>query len=352
VLYSISDRSITVSATNRASRTGYPVAEPKTDIFAIDPATGSKRLVFSDANASFFLVQAGSARGGVVAGGGRIFAFGVDRQTAANDHRAAGAIYELSTDGSGKARRIFDLDNFANLFVNPSGSKIGYMPGDSTETHVVLRDTATGKPLRDAEIFSRTIEAEGAARFGWTPDGKRIFFALSGGLDDEEALWTTPNSPIGTYVMNEDAGAPERLAPEVALHPKIPGMKPSPDAAADLIGVLPDGEYLLSDRQYSPTGNREGMYLYALDLAKKTQKIFPLHVGTDFHLSPSCSQLVMETSQGNTTNPPRYSPASTVDVWVVALESGKQLKLFSFTTPNVNNPDSQRMNLIGWLDSQ
>jgi hypothetical protein len=36
------------------------------------------------------------------------------------------------------------------------------------------------------------------------PDDKRIFFALSGGLDDDEALWTTMNSPIGTYVMNED----------------------------------------------------------------------------------------------------------------------------------------------------
>jgi hypothetical protein len=355
VLYSITDKSVVVVATNRASKSEYAVPESKTDIFAIDPETGKKRLVFSDANAGFVLLQPGNGRGGIVAGGGRIFAFAMDRQDSANDRHSAGAIYELSTDGSGKTRRIFDLDNFANLFVNPSGSKIGYMPGDSTETHIVIRDTATGKQLLDAEIFSRTIEAESAGKFGWMLDNKRIFFALGGGLDDEEGFWTTRNSPIGTYVMNEDSGSPVRLAPEAGLHPKIPGMEPSPDSAAVLIAVLPDSEYLLSDNESSRTGNRRATCLYMLNLTKKTQKIFTLVPVGDpgsFYLSPSGSKVAFTVNPGIVGGQPKYSVSSTVDVWVLDMESGKQSKLFSFTTPNVASNKGPWMNLIGWLGDQ
>jgi hypothetical protein len=71
--YSITNKSTTVLATNRTSRIGYPVVEPKTDIFAIDPDIGKKRLTFSDANAAFLLLPWKSG-GEIVTGGGRIFA--------------------------------------------------------------------------------------------------------------------------------------------------------------------------------------------------------------------------------------------------------------------------------------
>ena len=219
VLYSVTEKRIAVSATQQAGKERFAI-ETRTEIFAINPETGTKRLVFSDENSQVVLLSEGGARAGIVAGSGRIFAAAIDRQQAPNAHRRS-AVYELATDGSGKARKIFDIDNFANLFVNPTGSEIGYMPGDSTETHVVIRDTATGKLLQEAELFRRTIEAESVNRIGWLPDGKAIYFALTGGLDDEEALWTTPNSPIGTYVMNEDSGSVHRLAPEAALHPNF-----------------------------------------------------------------------------------------------------------------------------------
>ena len=92
VLYSITDNSVLYPATNRPVKVSIP--ESRTDIFTIDTETGKKRLLFSDASAKFFLVPA--ARGGIAAGGGRIFAVAVDRQDAANDPRSAGAVYELS----------------------------------------------------------------------------------------------------------------------------------------------------------------------------------------------------------------------------------------------------------------
>jgi hypothetical protein len=49
----------------------------KTEIFAVDPDTGKQRLVFSDANAPFFLLT-----GAIVSTGGRIFADGIKRNRA------------------------------------------------------------------------------------------------------------------------------------------------------------------------------------------------------------------------------------------------------------------------------
>lgn len=225
------------------------------------------------------------------------------------------------------------------------------MPGDSTETHVVVRDTTTGTLLRDVEIFRRTIDAEGAGGFGWMPDEKRIFFALSGGLDDEEALWTTPNSPIGTYVMNEDSGA-QRLAPEPALHPKVSGMEPFPDVAAKLIGVLPGGEYLLTDSEYNPTGNQGATYLYSLDLAKKTRRIFPLSMDgapAFFYLSPSGGKLVLTVQPRVAGGQAGLRALPTADLWVLDLGSGKQNKVLSFSGTDPTGTKGPWMNLIGWL---
>lgn len=67
--------------------------------------------------------------------------------------------------------------------------------------------------------------------------------------DSDEASWTTPNSPVGSYVMNEDADSAERLVPEGAMHPQLAGLEPLSDTAAGLIGMLPDCRYLLQDFQ-------------------------------------------------------------------------------------------------------
>jgi hypothetical protein len=349
VLYSVTENTVLYPATNRP--VPVSVTESKTEIFALDLETGKKRLVFSDGNAR---LQLSAFRGGksIVAAGRRIFAVAVDRQDLANDPRTAGALYELSTDGSGSVRKVFAIDNFSSPFVSPSGSKIGYMPGDSTETHVVIRDTATGKLLRDAVIFSRTIEAEAAGGFGWMPDEKKIFFALSGGLDDEEMFWTTPNSPIGTYVMNEDAGAPHRLAPESALHPKVGGMEPSPDVAANLIGVLADGEYLFTDSQYNPNGNQGAMYIYSLDLVKGRHRIFPSPVDggpASFYLSPSAGKLVLMVQPKVAGGHAGLRAVPTADVWVLDLGSSKQTKVLSFSDTDPTGSKGPWISLIGWL---
>jgi hypothetical protein len=242
--------------------------EDKTEVFAIDPEIGKKRLVFSDANADFMLLPGGRTQRGMVAAGGRIFSVAVDRRGWANNvGQGRKSVYELSSDGSGKARRIFDIESYGSLSVSPSGEKIAYFV-DATAKACLIRETATGKLLRKVEIQSESISGT-VSEMGWMPDGERFFFSLAVAGDDDAAYWNNPNSPIGIYVVKNDATVPTRLAPEAELHFKAPDMEAAPDVGASLIGVLPDGRYLLTDIQTGPAhpGAMVGI-LYALDLAK------------------------------------------------------------------------------------
>ncbi|MGA3093656.1 MAG: hypothetical protein ABSD75_34165 [Terriglobales bacterium] len=346
VLYSVTEQSVAYPATNRP--VAVSVAEDKTDVFAIDPETGKKRLVFSDANAEFMIMPGGRTPPGIVAAGRRIFSVAVDRQAWANGRQSMMAVYELSTDGSGKARKVFEVDNFSNLFVSPSGSKIGYFIDGTVEAYMI-RGTATGKLLRTVRIQSGTIYGEVSA-VAWAPDGERILFSLGLSGDGDDTFWNNPDSPVGTYVMREDdAAAPTRLAPEAELHYRAPGKELDISEGATLIGVLPDGQYLLSD---STTP------LYTLDLVKKTQRSIPANeflgtmtsLGSSSRLSPSGRQLALTTTQNKYEKQSKPTVTSTVSLWALELESGKPSKLLSFAIPDTTRDfKGPWINLIGWL---
>jgi len=195
---------------------------------------------------------------------------------------------------------------------------------------------------------------------GWMHDDKRIFFTIEMAGDSDDAFWTTPNSPVGTYVMSEDADTAGRLAPEAALHPKLAGLQPSNDMAAVLVGTLPDGQYLFRDIENARAGN-SATYLYALDLTNRTQKIIPTNEivgsmwgpGSSSHLSPSGRQLALTAMQKKYKNQPTFSETSTEEVWMLDLESGKGSKLLSFAIPDTTHDfKGPWINLIGWLEGR
>jgi hypothetical protein len=367
--------SVLYSISTSESHSVLPVTKTqvfKTEIFAVDPETGKQRLIFSDANAPFFLLP-GGLRGGIVAAGGRIFAEGIEPvQSAARtprfDRGAPAAIYELSTDGSGQARKLFDIQrgeqgvNFSNLtFFNSSGSEFGNINNIDGKFYLIVRDTATGKLLRKSEFKYGSEERRGwrfgsVARIGRLPDDKRIFFTIELAGDSPEAWWTAPNSPVGTYVLDENKDTAERLAPEAALHPKIAGREPSDDSPAVLIGMLPDGGYLLQDYEGGPGVVGSGLCLYELDLAKKTQRIFPLQIDGDrgsFHLSRSGDRLALTATQKEYEKQPKFAAISNLSVWVMDLQSSKQWKLLSFPPHDeTHDVDGPWINLIGWLDAK
>jgi hypothetical protein len=334
---------------------GAPVSNTqfRTEIFAVLPETGKQRLVFSDANAPFFLLT-----GAVVAAGGRIFAEGIERNRVATGKPAyvgPEALYELSTDGSGQARKVFDLGSgvlpvdFQSLFFDSLGSKVGNISFVDGKAYLFVRDTETGKLLRKRELSGWRFGS--GEKIGWMPDNQRIFFTEAfPGVEGPEALWTTPGSLVGTYVLDEN-GTAERLAPEAELHPKVAGMQPSNDSPAFLIGTLPDGELLLHDFQHGPDGG--GVYLYELDLAKKTQKIFPLQAEGNadaFHLSRSGERLAFAGMRKE--HPKQLQFAAISSVWLMELKSGQQGRLLSFPTHDEARGVAPWINLIGWLDKK
>jgi len=374
-----SGQSVLYSVTTREANSGTPIYKTqvfKTEIFAVDPESGKQRLVFSDANSPFFLMPGGGMQqGGIVAAGGKIFAEGILAvRTLAHtpyfNPSAPAAIYELSTDGSGQARNVLDMGsaeqrvNFRSLFFNSSGTKFGDINYAAGKWCLSVHDTETGKLLRKSDLIAWKFGS--VENIGWMSDDKRIFFTADVSGDDPEESWTTPNSPVGTYVLGE-ADAIERLAPEASLHPKIPGMQPSSDLAALFIGSLPDGRYLLQDYQSGPSrdsdtclyepslANNAHACLYELDFAKKTQRIFPLRmdgVPGNFHLSPPRDRLVFTSTKNEYQNQPRFTATSTVSVWVLDLQSGKEWKVIPFP-PNANTrPVEPSFNLIGWLASK
>jgi hypothetical protein len=374
-----SGQSVLYSVTTREARSGAPIDKTqlsKTEIFAVDPETGKQRLVFSDANVPFLLMPGGGGMpGGIFAAGGKIFAEGiVPVQTLAHtpylDPSAPAAIYELSTDGSGQARKVLDMGsagphvNFHKLFFNSAGTKFGNINDVAGKWYLFVYETETGKLLRKSELVA--WEFGTLQNIGWMADDKRIFFTGDMSGDDPEAEWTTPNSPVGTYVLGE-AGTSERLAPEASLHPKIAGLQPSSDSPALFIASLPDGGYLLQDYQSGPRSDSDSCVyepslannmhacLYELDFAKKTQRIFPLHgdgVPDNFHPSTARDRLVFTSTKVEYQKQPKFKATSTLSIWVLDFESNKEWNVISFPPSDDTRPIGPRVNLIGWLDSK
>jgi hypothetical protein len=348
--------SVVYAITASEAQPGAPVSKTqfKTEIFAVDPETRERRLVFSDANAPFFLLT-----GAIVAAGGKIFAEGIERNRVAEGKPAylgPEAVYELSTDGSGQARKVFDMASgeqrfdFSSLFFNSAGTQFGNIRFVDGNAYLFVRDTGTGRLLRKHELIDWRFGS--GERIGWMPDDKRIFITEAfPGEEGPEALWTTPGSLVGTYILEENGANPTRLAPEAELHAKIAGMEPSKESPAFLIGILPDGGLLLHDSQSGPVGG--GVYLYELDLAKKTQKILPLQAEGNadaFHLSPSGDRLAFAGMR--TEHLKQFQFAAISSVWLMDLKSGQQGRLLSFPTQDETRGGAPWINLIGWLEKK
>ena len=345
--------SVVYAITPREAQPGGPVL--KTEIFAVDPKTGKQRLVFSDANAPFFMLT-----GAIVAAGRRIFAEGLERNRPATGTPAfylgPEVLYELSTDGSGQARKVFDLKSgekrvdFHDLFFNSLGSEFGNISYSDGKWSLFVLDTRTGKLLRKSELIGWRLSS--GENIGWMPDDKQIFFTEKHYGGGPDSWWTAPGSPVGTYVLDKNAATAKRLAPEAELHPKIAGMQPSYDSPAFLIGTLPDGGLLLHDYQRGPTGG--GVYLYELNLARKTQRIFPLQAegdAGDFHLSRSGDQLAFAGTRKESLIQLQVTMISSV--WVMELKSGEQRRLLSFPPRDeTRGAGGPWINLIGWLEDK
>jgi hypothetical protein len=334
----------------------------KTEIFAVEPQTGKTRLVFSDADAAFLLLPAypGSGEQQVMAAAGqRVFARGFERRIYTGGWATfPAAIYELSTDGSNRARKLFDIEgengssNFRNLFVSPSGAKIGYLNHLGGKWHLFLRETSTGKLLQKTDLGSITLDCF-VRGVGFMPDGARLFFTLETG--DVDATSKASYARVGSYVM-DDGSRPVRVAREVAMHPKRPGYRIESDFAPVLLGALADGRYLFSEFQWKlgpkglPPGGGPVTFLYAVDPVTNVRKDFPTTAqGVLGSLRFSSSGQAVAFSESQRQQETESVRTETQTVWAIDLDSGQDRQLFSFATKPMVLP---WMSLIGWLNEK
>jgi hypothetical protein len=329
----------------------------KTDVFLLGPQGGQPRVVFSDAGADFLLMTSGERL--TAAAGGRVFAVGVNRNNYQNGfpHFPA-AVYELSTDGSNHARKIFDIEgeygstNFRDLFVSPSGSKIGHINSLGGKWTINLHDTATGKLLLKMDLTPVALDCF-VREIGWMPDGKRLFFTLETG--DVDMTSEASYARAGSYLMSDTGGAPVRVASNLTAHPKRPGYSPVADTPATLLGQLPDGGYLLTEFQWKqgpavrPPAKATN-FLYTVSSTTGSRKDFVANANVllgSVHLSASGRLVSYVESHGGQRVGPDLIYNRTVHV--LDLATGKDQNLFSFPAKLLNLPVTE---LIGWLDGK
>lgn len=334
----------------RTTETKSSQAFSKTEIFAVNTENGKQKLVFSDANSEILLLPGNEVQSDIVAAGGRVFSRGVERKlyrSGISDYPAA--MFQLPASPAGKPRKIFDIENepgmgsnFRNLFISPTGAKIGYMKVCGGKPYLFLHETSTGKLLRKMDMSQMVFDLF-VTSMGWMPDGERLFFTLD--RSDEDDNWRLPESHVGSYVMKEDGSGLARIAPEAAMHPSRRGLQASAVGAAVVLGAMPDGRYLVRDFQVGPASAHPGTYVYTLDPLANTQKTF----GTDaqgelrcFRLSPSGGRLAVLATEAKSNKASADSKA----VWVFDVESGQGRRFLSFASEQYG---PAWIDLIGWL---
>ncbi|MBI1738358.1 MAG: hypothetical protein HYR58_03840 [Acidobacteria bacterium] len=328
----------------------FPPRLVKTEIFAVDVNAGKPRLVFSDASADFLLLPVYRAGGEpeqvMVTGGGKIFARGVERSRYPGGwYEFPASIYELPADGSGRARKVFDIQgeqSLRKLFVTPTGTKIGYINYLGQTQFIFIHDAATGTMLRKIDLSKIALDCF-ARNIGWLPDGARLFFTLETG--DEHVTSRASYARVGSYVMKDDGTQPVRVPRELSAPTKRAGYSSAPDLPPVLLGALPDGRQLYKEFQWEQQGKgrRPVTFLYTVDPASKARKDYSTRAREGlfwFRVSNSGRAVAFTELLGQ---------SDTEHVWVLDLQSGEERKIFSFATKSLTLPC---LGIIGWMEER
>lgn len=326
----------------------------RTEFYSIEPETKNTKLVFSDVSARFpgvnaYLILEPIRRMGgepdqtITSVGQRIFAPGVEKgQQPGGWYAKPAAIYEISADGSNTFRKIFDLQesvNLKKLFINASGTKIGYITYVQAKLSVFIHDTKTGSLLHKIEMSKIALDCF-ARNIGWLPDGERLFFTLETG--DEHVTSKASYKRVGSYVMKEGGTDLVRVPPSL-LTSQRKGYSIDPTIPPAMLAGLPDGRYLFSEHQWEQNNasRSASTFLFLVDPASKSRMECPVTGSQNLYwFLVSRSGRYLAFTENNRQNEPEQ-------VWIRNLESGAEIKLFTFPTVSLRPP---YLGLIGWIE--
>ncbi len=317
----------------------------KTEIHAIDLETAERQLVFSDENSPITLVQRLYVFHFPVAGGNKLFAHAT-RRGEPIPFPGNASLYELSTDGSNSFRQIAPIsgtESLGDIFVNSSGTRIGYINRLNQKQFIFVHDVATGKLVHRIDITDIFLDCF-ASSIGWLPDRDRVYFSLETG--DVHITSEASYTQVGTYLMDENGEHLTKLDPVPAL------AEYPPPATERLIGVLPNGEYVfetMQRKQHSAPKENQAFFSIVrlrteppsiIDISFSAGKELYSGLWVNYNLSPSGKYLVAARL-------PLSSSATSNDIWLKDLQTGEERIILSLPTEGLQGPF---LGIVGWLD--
>jgi hypothetical protein len=316
----------------------------KTEIFSLDPETAEKRVVFSDETTSVFLIQNLYVFHFPVVGGGKLFAHAAERGQFIT-FPGNGSLYELSIDGSNLVRRICPVlgaESLGDIFVNSTGTRIGYLNRINKKQYVFIHDVVTGRLLSQVDITNKFLDCY-ASSIGWVPRKERLFFSLETG--DVHVTSKASYARIGTYFLDVHGRHLKKL-------PTLPAAKGFfPPEETRLIGVLPSGDYIFETLQRTKRPSREKNqgHFTLLKVKKDFSNIRDIGfspatelysgIRVTYQLSPSGKYLTAARL-------PITSSATSWDIWLKNLDTRRERKILSLPTEGLLGPF---LGLVGWF---
>lgn len=326
----------------------------RTDIFLVSMPDAKTSRVFSDEGPYFEIIPPGmfGGPGAMVSAENKAYASGIERggSPVPGIHSGRPAVYELALDASNKYRKLFDVQQettyaAARLFINPAGTKIGYVSVLKQHNIVFIHDVATGTLLKswDATNLFRHCSDCDIGSVGWLADGNRLFFSLDSGEE------SGPQSKVGTFVVSEDGRALGRVPLEQGeLH--MQDFISATGTAPVLLGQSPEGNFIFEDFARKKTGlSQPQMFLVITTPERKLLVQIPLH--TSLGIQPydlSRSGEFVAFSDPRTKNYEREE-----HIWGMNLESREEKELITLPARTIPSSEPRvTLNILGWLDER
>ncbi|RPJ58951.1 MAG: hypothetical protein EHM23_15805 [Acidobacteria bacterium] len=329
-----------------------------TKIYSLTPDGKESRLVFTDENASILSILLLARRGmpghpGEVIASSRnkVFAHAVQKRLDPGRwYSEKASIYELSADGSNRFKKILNVQgeqSLSEIFVNPQGTKVGYLNWVDQRIFVFIHDTETGRLLNRIDL-SKTFLDCFASTVGWLGDGERIFFTLETG--DVHVTSEASYKQTGTYFLKADGTGLTRLPEKVTLPVIEKGTWRGTDGPPRFLGALPDGSYLFRDivlKQGDRWDTGLPSVLYLVNPLTQSRKQIPIGAtrGVNwFKISPTGKYIAFTEKVRSKEG---YEWGEHLSISEVASE--KTVRVFTLNDVPFKG---RYLGLIGWIEDQ
>jgi hypothetical protein len=315
-----------------------------TEIYSVDPASGERRLLFSDEDLPIVLLQHLYVFHFPVAGGGRIFAHAADRG-APGPLLGIGGIYEIATDGIRGYRRVAGVEgdqSLGDLIADPAGARVGYVERTGRREYLFLLDAGSGRMLRKLDVTGMILDCE-VSSAGWDPQSGRLYLSAAAGDDDVTS--EASRSRAGTYVIDETG---DRWT-KIASIPPLPGFHPPEDAR--MIGVLPGGAYVFETTQLAihPGMGPARFSSAVVSLDPATGRVQEIGFRAAGGRPPGARLLPTVSPSGAYlagATPPGSSTAVSQEIRIKDLHTGLERELVTLPCDGGKGPF---LGLVGWL---